>query len=179
MAAIRIRNTASGFVSRQETRRRRCALDARGASSLFISRTKPKRCQSLLIARHRTVEEHQREILGVRLAELVEAPESRRGCSSIGSAASASWPRREQHAEAFFGEREEDVVLAREIAVDRGRAVFDLFRDLADGDVPIALRDEQLARRIQNRPGNRLPLPLLRSLTPNQPSFYQPGKCKR
>jgi hypothetical protein len=37
---------------------------------------------------------------------------------------------REEEAEAFLREREEDVVLAREVAVDGGRAVFDLVRDL-------------------------------------------------
>jgi hypothetical protein len=35
-----------------------------------------------------------------------------------------------QELEAVFGEGEEDVVLAGEVAVDRGRAVLDLFGDL-------------------------------------------------
>ena len=62
---------------------------------------------------------------------------------------------------AFLGQREEDVVLAGEVAVDRRRAVLDAIRNLADRDVLIALGDEKIARRIQNRPRDRLALPFL------------------
>ena len=54
--------------------------------------------------------------------------------------------------EAFLGEGEEDVVLRREVAVDRGRAVLDPVGDLADGDVLVALGDEELPGRIQDGP---------------------------
>ena len=43
-------------------------------------------------------------------------------------------------AEAVLGEREVDVVLAGEVAVDGGGAVLDALRNLADRDVTIALR---------------------------------------
>ena len=56
----------------------------------------------------------------------------------------------EELAEAFFGEREEQVVLARKVAVEGRGAVLDLFRDLADRHVPVALGDEQLPGRVQN-----------------------------
>ena len=44
--------------------------------------------------------------------------------------------------EAFFGEAKEDVVLAREIAVNRGRTVFDALGDFSNRDVLEALTDE-------------------------------------
>ena len=68
---------------------------------------------------------------------------------------------REQQPEAFLGEREEDVVLAGEVAVDGRRAVLDALGDLADGDFLVSVGDEELARRIQNRSGDRLPVPFL------------------
>src|SRR5215471_18382885 len=77
--------------------------------------------------RHAAVQEHQREVLGMLLAEFVVTPEDppqgvggivvRRGLDAVGV--------REEQAEPFLGQREEDVVLAREIAVDRRRAVLD------------------------------------------------------
>ncbi len=57
----------------------------------------------------------------------------------------------EEQVEAFLGQREEDVVLAREIAVDRGRAVLDTVGDLPDRDVLVSLGDKQVPSRIENR----------------------------
>src|SRR5207244_2232677 len=79
-------------------------------------------------ARNRLVEKHQREILRVVAAELVEAPEDGAHALDLRGAGKCRIVRdRRRVAEqlkAFFGEREEDVVLAREVAVDRGRAVL-------------------------------------------------------
>ena len=63
--------------------------------------------------------------------------------------------------EALFGECEEDIVLARELAVNRGGAVFDALGNLADGDVAVALRDEQVARCFQDGVSNGLTLAIL------------------
>ena len=48
--------------------------------------------------------------------------------------------------EPLLGECEENVVLTREVSVDRRRAVFDALGDLPDRDVLEALVDEELAR---------------------------------
>ncbi len=66
-----------------------------------------------------------------------------------------------QQPEALFGEREKNVVLGREVAVDGGRAVLDPLGDLADRDVLIALGDEQLARRIENGAADGFAIPFL------------------
>ena len=79
----------------------------------------------------------------------------------MGSAADSPLVARKEDSEPLFGERQEDVVLAGKIAVDRGRAVLDLLRDLPDRDVLVTLGDKQIARGVQNRPGDRLPFPLL------------------
>src|SRR5687767_6797608 len=63
--------------------------------------------------------------------------------------------------EPFLGEGEKDVVLAREIAVDRRRAVFDAVRYLADRDVLVALGDEEVPCRIEDGPGHGLALAFL------------------
>ena len=47
--------------------------------------------------------------------------------------------------------REEDLVLRREVAVDRAGTVFDLRGDVADGDLGVAVGDEQLERGIEDR----------------------------
>src|SRR5262249_50760332 len=57
---------------------------------------------------------------------------------------------RKQQAEAFLRQREEDVVLAGEVAVDGGRAVFDALGDLADRDFVIPMSNEELPGSIQN-----------------------------
>ena len=68
---------------------------------------------------------------------------------------------REEQPEAFLREREEDVVLAREVAVDRGRAVLDPVGDLPDRHFLVAVGDEQLARGVEDRPEHGLPVPFL------------------
>ena len=82
--------------------------------------------------RHRAIDEHQLEELALLLGELVVGPP--------GGANLLEWVFMRHHAphpriepaEALFGEGEEDVVLAREVAVDRGGAVLDPLGDLAD-----------------------------------------------
>src|SRR4051812_10845864 len=114
--------------------------------------------------RHAAVEEHQREILGMLFAELVVAPEHRpqQVAGLLGQRLGASLVTiRKEEAEPLFREGEEDVVLARKIAVDGRRAVLDTVRDLADRDLLVAVRNEELTRRVQNRPGDRLSLSFL------------------
>src|SRR2546430_7523300 len=90
-------------------------------------------------SRHGSVEKHEREVLRMLTAELVDAPEDRADSQQrvepLERVATPfdSWV--PEQAEALLGECEEDVVLAREVAVDRGRAVLDAFGNLADGDV--------------------------------------------
>ena len=142
------------------------AVWIRADISRFISPTKPKRSQSRLMRGHAAIEEHQREVLRVVLAELVVAPEHRAELvDRIRLARPRRSAEREQQAEPFLGERQEDVVLAREIAVDGGRAVLDPLGDLANGDVLVAVADEEVARGIQNGSANSLAVAFL--------SFFQ------
>ena len=77
--------------------------------------------------------------------------------------------------EAFLGQREEDVVLAGEVAVDRGRAVLDALGDLADGDLPVALGDEEVAGRGENGLADGVPLSVLSFLDAHR--FRIPEHC--
>src|SRR5439155_5372099 len=113
-------------------------------------------------ARYRPLEKHQREILRMLAAELVEALETaarllerRHLLARLAAAAVAEQP------EALFGERKKDVVLAREVAVNRRGAVFDPLRNLADRHVLKALADEQLARGVEDRSPHRFAVALL------------------
>src|SRR5437763_1375372 len=98
------------------------------------------------------------------LAEFVGAPEHGaekvRGILRRGARVDPV-PVREEQAEALFGERKEDVVLAREVAVDGGRAVLDAIGDLANRDFLVAVRDEELAGCIEDRPCDRLAVPFV------------------
>ena len=114
--------------------------------------------------RHRAIHEHQGEVLGVLAAEPVEAAKNgtdaiewRHGFGVRGDAVVNA----AQQPETLFGEREEDVVLRWEVAVDRGRAVLDPVGDLPDGDVLVALGDEQVARRIENGSADGFPVSFL------------------
>src|SRR5439155_15139343 len=97
-------------------------------------------------ARHVAVDEHQCEVLRVIAAELVQPPEhrpnaiERRERREIGAAGAS---RIAQQAESLFGELEEDVVLAREVAVDSRRAVLDPLGNLTNRYVGVALADEE------------------------------------
>ena len=71
--------------------------------------------------------------------------------------------------EPLFGEREEDVVLDWEVAVDGGRAVLDALGDLADRDVLEALGDEQLAGGVENGPPHRLAVAFLSFFDAHEP----------
>ena len=110
-------------------------------------------------AGHRSIDEHQGEVLRVLAAEFVDAPEDRadaiqrrqRGESVLADEIAGI----AQQPESLFGQREEDVVLAREVEVDGGGAVLDPFGDLADRDVLVALGDEQFAGGVENRRGGR------------------------
>jgi hypothetical protein len=135
------------------------ALDVRGHLILHL----PYEAEPLPVladTRNRAIEEHQGEILGMALAELVQPPEA---CADLidGICGGLSVVARKEDSEPLFGERQEDVVLAGKIAVDGGRAVLNLLRDLADRDVLVTLGDKQIARSVQNRPGDRLPFPFL------------------
>ena len=55
-----------------------------------------------------------------------------------------------EHLQAFLGEGEKDVFLAGEIAVNRPRAVLDLFSHLPHRHVGVALSQEQASCRGQN-----------------------------
>jgi hypothetical protein len=77
-------------------------------------------------------------------------------------------PRTAKQPEAFLGEREEDVVLAGEVAVDGGGAVLDALGNLANRDVPVAFGREQLPRGIENRAADRFAIPLLTFLNPHR-----------
>ena len=107
------------------------------------------------------IDEHQLEVGGLLLRELVERPPTaahdferivgRRRRAHLGVEAM----------KAFFGEREEDVVLAGEVAVDGGRAVFDAFGDLANRDALIAFGDEQVAGSGEDGGRDGLPFAVL------------------
>jgi hypothetical protein len=62
---------------------------------------------------------------------------------------------------ALLGQREEDFVLAGEVAVDGRRAVFDALGDLAHRDVPVALGEEEITGGAQNRLAHRVSFPFL------------------
>src|SRR5207248_6036245 len=66
-----------------------------------------------------------------------------------------------QQTEAFFRQLEEDVVFAGEVAVDRRGAVLDPLSDLADGDIGVALGDEEIARRVEDRSTDSLAITFL------------------
>ena len=112
--------------------------------------------------RDAAVQEHEREVLGVLLAELVVAQEHR---AQLLDRVLGRRPRPaavlEEEAEALFGKREEDVVLAGEVTVDGRRAVFDPLGDLADGNLMVAVGHEELAGGVQDGPGHRLALAFL------------------
>jgi len=97
-------------------------------------------------ARHRPLDEHQREVLRLLAAELVEPPERSAHALDrrrvLERRVVADRRRIAEQAEALLGEREEDVVLAGEVAVDSSGAVFDALRDLSNRDVLEALGDE-------------------------------------
>ncbi len=90
----------------------------------------------------------------------------RRGLEPLGV---ADRGRVAEEAEAFLCERIEDVVLAGEVAVDGGGAVLDPFGDLANGNVVEALGDKEFARRVEDRPADRLAVPFV--------SFFDSHGC--
>ncbi|HUU35976.1 MAG TPA: hypothetical protein VMW48_18050 [Vicinamibacterales bacterium] len=100
--------------------------------------------------RNGTVYEHQVEELGLVLRKSVEGPPAvAQVCDRVGMRGDGGNGSVEL-AEAFRRQSKEDVVLAGEVAVNSRRAVLDTFGDLADGDVPVALGHEQIARRGQD-----------------------------
>ncbi len=66
-----------------------------------------------------------------------------------------------EQSESLLRQREKDVVLARKVAVDRGRAVFDSLGNLADGNVLVTLGDEQFPGGVENSTPYRLAVALL------------------
>ena len=141
-AAARLPGSAGG---KRPSSMQRCT---RASSRLLISDMNANRSYSRPMRGHVAVEEHEREVLRLFLAELVELP----GVSARSQG--VRWPARQlggaEQAEPFFGQREEDVVLRREVAVDGARAVFDLRGDVADRHLRVAVGDEQLQRRIED-----------------------------
>jgi hypothetical protein len=145
------------------------ALDVGGETPLHLV-DETKSLPVLTDWRHRTIEEHQRVVLGMYLAELIKTPETSPDLvDGIDRRLFVAW--REEHPKTFLGEGQENVVFAFEIAVDGGGAVLNFFRDLANRNVLISLRYEQFAGSIQNRPRNRLPLPFLTFLDSQRSSF--------
>jgi hypothetical protein len=64
---------------------------------------------------------------------------------------------RAKQAEPLFGERQEDVVLGREVAVDRTRAVLDFRGDVAERHLRVSVRHKQLERCVEDGPAGGLP----------------------
>jgi len=71
--------------------------------------------------------------------------------------------------EAFVGEREEDVILAGVIAVNRRGAVLDALGDLSDGDVGVAFDEEELTGGVENGGRDACRSRSWRSLVPMDP----------
>ncbi len=99
-------------------------------------------------------------------AEFVDAPEDGRDAFERGAFLARGVHgdqvvARVEQTEAFLRERIKDVVLAWEVPVDGGGAVFDFLGDLADGDVAVALADEQLPGRIEDGPVDSFAISLL------------------
>ena len=101
-------------------------------------------------ARHATIQEHQREVLRLALAELVEAPRRPADVVERVGARRVGHVRRAEQAETFLGQRVEDVVLRREVAVDRRRAVVHLGGDVPHRDLGVAVGHEQLQRGVED-----------------------------
>ena len=99
---------------------------------------------------HAAVQEHEREVLRLLFAELVQPP---RGGAHIVERVVArrtgELPGAEL-SEAFLGEGEEDLILRREVAVDGAGAVFDLGGDVSNGDLRVPVCDEEFERGVQN-----------------------------
>ena len=120
-------------------------------------------------ARHGAVDENQRKIFGLFLAEGIEPPERLadpferrvgvRRCRAV----------RADKLQPFLGKREENVFLAREVAVDRAWAIFNLFGDLAHRHVRVALVEEERPRGVQNLPPYRFAFPTLTLSMPISP----------
>src|SRR5512138_93824 len=130
------------------------ALDVGDEVLLHLAR-KREAFVRLADAGDRPIDEHQLEVLRLLPAELVEAPENRTdalerrnlvelGVERVRAVAAV------EELEALFRKRIEDVVLAGEVAVEGGRAVLDLLGDLSNGDVAIALVDEEFAGRVED-----------------------------
>ena len=102
-------------------------------------------------------------------AELVEAPENRADpIEWLPLVRLTRFGRLAEQREPLLGEGEEDVVLAGEVPINRGGAVLDFFRDLADGDVWISFADEQLARRVQDGAADCLAIAFLSFFDPHE-----------
>ena len=116
-------------------------------------------------ARHRSVDEHQLEVLRLLTAEFVEAPENAADALQRVDPGElrveAGLVGHVQQAESFFRERIKDVVLAGKVAVDGRRTVFDFFRDFANRDVAITLGHEELARCVEDGAAHRFAIAFL------------------
>ena len=111
--------------------------------------------------RDAAVDEHQVEELPVVLRELVEGPPAAAQVVDRVGSAGHGFDGLIEALESFLGEREEDVVLTGEVAVDRRRAVLDALGDLADRDLSVTLGDEEVPRCGENGVADREPLSVL------------------
>jgi hypothetical protein len=112
-------------------------------------------------ARHGLIDEHEQEVRGVLLGEFVEGPPAAAHFLERAVGLHRRLHFLIEQMKPFRSECEEDVVLAREVAIDGGGAIFNSLGDLADRDALIAFGHEQVARGAQNGGGNGLPFPVL------------------
>src|SRR5690242_12301452 len=124
-------------------------------------RNEPEALPVAADARHAAIEEHQREVLGMVLAELVVVPEHPADLVERVAERRARVTGPKQQPETFLRQGEEDVVLAREVAVDGRRAVLDALRDFADGDFLVTVADEKVAGCIEDGAGHCLSIAFL------------------
>ena len=106
--------------------------------------------------RHRSVDEHQLEVLGLLAGKAVVGEEAgAQGAKRVRLAARRFVGGALDHEEALLGEREEDLVLAGEVAINGSGAVLNTFGDLAHRHGAVAFGDEQLPRGVKNGVAHR------------------------
>src|SRR5262245_43191248 len=112
-------------------------------------------------------------------AEFIEVPEdgahALKGRQRTQLRRMLGFARPAEQVESLLGERKKDVVLAGEVAVDGGGAVFDPLSDLADRHVLIALSREKLARRVQNGAADCFPVAFLSFFDSHELVLAPPG----
>src|SRR5207237_8228645 len=120
-----------------------------------------------------------REVLRLFAAEFVDAPEDRANAIERRASVRRCAGRIAKQTETFLRERIEDVVLAREVAVDRGRAVFDALGNLANRNVLKALGHEQSARGVEHRAAHGYAVAFLAFFDPHLVCISGEGSAAR